>query len=304
MTVSCVFCDIIEKKIPSNVVFETANIICFLPSKMEAYGHTIIAPKKHFVGIYDIPDDVLADLIRTAKKLALHYREQLNAVGVNILHASGKGSQQSVFHFHLHLLPRFENDGLDTWPKLQPVDVLPSEILERIGIVSEEEQGMVTMIDIFQSKFGLLKQEIDNLQTGIYSYDKILFTIKGWAITVFAGFITLAVQQGKPLLLLFAAIAVILFWILDALFKSIQRVYIARYNQIEEYLSGQEFVDALLRRDFNDFVFPQIGVSFQVDTKRKYVALIKALFLLHNVMLYLPMLGIIALLAWFMVSAG
>ncbi|RMG19489.1 MAG: HIT domain-containing protein [Methanobacteriota archaeon] len=304
MTTSCVFCDIVEKKTPSYTVFESENVICFLPREMEVYGHTIVAPKNHYAGIYDIPDEILSDLMRVTKKLALHYQGRLQSTGINILHASGKGSQQSVFHFHLHLLPRFENDGLDTWPKLQPVDVPPSEMLDRIGVLLEEKQRMATMNDIFQSKLVLLKQEIDNLQTGIYSYDKILFTIKGWAITIFSGFITLTVQQNKPQMLLLAAISVVLFWILDALFKSIQRVYIARYNQIEEYLISSKFADALNKQDFGDFIFPRIGASFQVDPKHKYLALIKALFLLHSVMLYFPMLVVIVLLGWFMGFAG
>lgn len=304
MSSDCVFCDVVQKKIPSYLVYENTDVICFFPTKMEAYGHTIVAPKKHFVDIYDIPEDVLLSVLLAAQKLAAHYKEQINATGVNILHASGKGSQQSVKHFHLHLLPRFENDGLDAWPNLHQIDTPPEEIVRRIGVISEKEQERITMSDVFQYRFDLLKQEIDNLQTGIYSYDKILFTIKGWAITIFAGFITLAVQQTAPALLIFASIVIILFWILDALFKSIQRVYIRRYNQIEEYLCDERFVDAMNSQSFDDMIFPKIGASFRVSTKQKYIELIKAMFLLHTALLYVSMLGVIAMLVWFMLSAG
>lgn len=304
MTSTCVFCDIARKKISSYVVYENADVICFFPTKMEAYGHTIVAPKKHFTGIYDIPEDILLSVLLATQKLAIHYKEQINATGVNVLHASGDGSQQSVDHFHLHLLPRFENDGLDAWPNLHQIDVPPEEIMRRLGAISDKEQERDTMSDVFQYGFDLLKQEIDNLQTGIYSYDKILFTIKGWAITIFAGFVSFAVQRAEPALLIFASIVAILFWILDGLFKSIQRVYIRRYNQIEEYLRSERFVDALNAQSFGDMDFPKIGASFRVGTKQKYFDVIKAMFLLHTALLYISMLGIIAMLGWFLLFAG
>lgn len=81
------------------------------------------------------------------------------------------------------------------------------------------------MDDEFQYKFKLMKQEIDNLQNGIRSYDSILFIIKGWAITVFTAFIFFAADKQRPLYLNICAVAVILFWFLDSIYKSIQLRY-------------------------------------------------------------------------------
>ncbi len=116
----CVFCRIIQRQIPSRVVYETPQVICFLPQAPEAYGHTLIAPKQHFADIYAAPGSVLKSILSVAKELAVHYQHQVGATGINLLHASGTSAGQSVFHFHVHLIPRFDGDGLNLWPQLPP----------------------------------------------------------------------------------------------------------------------------------------------------------------------------------------
>jgi histidine triad (HIT) family protein len=71
-----------------------------------------VIPKKHFVNIYDIPPDELADLIKIVQKIALSYRQSLGIKNVQVLHSAGKYAQQEVPHFHFHLIPRKEKDGL------------------------------------------------------------------------------------------------------------------------------------------------------------------------------------------------
>lgn len=129
---ACVFCRLAAKEIPADIIYENDQVICFLPEKMEVFGHTLIVPKKHYADLYDIPESVLAELIGVAKKLALSYRQKINATGMNLLHASGRDGQQTVFHFHFHLLPRFRDDGLNTWPKLATVKVSRRELAEKL----------------------------------------------------------------------------------------------------------------------------------------------------------------------------
>lgn len=129
---NCIFCKIINKKEPAKIVYENKDVICFLPNKVEVYGHTLIVPKKHYADLYDIPEDVLSKLVKVAKKLALSYRKKINATGANLMHASGIDGEQSVFHFHFHLLPRFKNDGLNTWPKLPKIKVDRDDLLKKI----------------------------------------------------------------------------------------------------------------------------------------------------------------------------
>ena len=117
-TLLCPFCRIIGGKELASVIFEDKQVIGFLPKEMEVVGHTLIIPKHHCKDIFEISEEDLAAVMKVAKRLAEHYRHKLGATGFNFLHASGKSAQQSVGHFHIHLLPRFEDDGINAWPKL------------------------------------------------------------------------------------------------------------------------------------------------------------------------------------------
>jgi histidine triad (HIT) family protein len=130
---NCKFCQIVNRKMPAQIIYENENVICLLPKEIEVYGHTLVIPKKHYVDLYDIPTDILCDLIKAAQKLTIEYKKKINATGMNLMHASGKDGQQSVFHFHFHLLPRFKDDGLNTWPSLAKIEIDPNELFEKLS---------------------------------------------------------------------------------------------------------------------------------------------------------------------------
>jgi len=106
---------------PSWTVYEDELVMAFLDINPASIGHTLIIPKKHYENIYDISEKELKRVIVIAKRLAEVYREALGASGVNILHASGRDAQQDVFHFHIHLVPRYKNDELNLWYRTQPI---------------------------------------------------------------------------------------------------------------------------------------------------------------------------------------
>lgn len=128
----CAFCSIVSGTSPARIVRETDTVICFLPKRLSTYGHSLIAPKAHYEGLFDIPTEVLAEVIEMARRLAESYKAAIDSTGVNLLHASGKAAQQSVPHFHFHLLPRFSDDGLNTWPDLPDVEVDLDELLRTL----------------------------------------------------------------------------------------------------------------------------------------------------------------------------
>ena len=111
----CVFCKIINKELPSKNVFEDKDVIAFETIQPVSKGHVLVVPKKHFENIFDIDKEVLQKLITVTKNLSEKLKIENKATGVNLLNASGKDAQQSVFHFHLHIVPRYKNDGLDLW---------------------------------------------------------------------------------------------------------------------------------------------------------------------------------------------
>lgn len=113
----CVFCKIINGEIKGYKIFENEKVVVLLDINPISKGHCLIISKKHVGNIFDISEDDLKKIFVVAKKISISVKEKLNATGVNILHASGKDAQQSLFHFHMHLVPRYNEDGLDTWPK-------------------------------------------------------------------------------------------------------------------------------------------------------------------------------------------
>lgn len=113
----CIFCKIINKEANAEIVFEDQTSVAFAPIKPVAEGHLLLVPKTHFENIFDIENEVLRNLITTSKEIASNVTKKNNVTGVNLLHASGKDAQQSIFHFHIHIVPRRPDDGLDLWLK-------------------------------------------------------------------------------------------------------------------------------------------------------------------------------------------
>jgi len=110
---NCLFCKIANGEIPSAKVFENDKVFAFLDINPIAKGHCLVIPKDHFENIFDIEEDIFKNITSTAKKIAKQMKINLQADGVNLVNASGKEAEQSVFHFHLHVVPRYQSDGLE-----------------------------------------------------------------------------------------------------------------------------------------------------------------------------------------------
>jgi len=110
---SCLFCKIVKGEIPCHKIYEDKDFLAFLDVNPKREGHTLIIPKKHYQDVFDIPEEVFKGLMLVVQKLAKKLKNSGKVEGVNLLHASGKTAQQSVFHFHFHLVPRRAGDGLD-----------------------------------------------------------------------------------------------------------------------------------------------------------------------------------------------
>ncbi len=130
----CVICKLVNDKLPSWVIYEDDDVICFLPLELEAFGHTLIAPKAHHADLFSVPAEILENIFAVVQKVALHYRKAIGATGVNLLHASGVSAGQSVPHLHFHLIPRFENDGLDAWPSFPETQHNKDELLKELRL--------------------------------------------------------------------------------------------------------------------------------------------------------------------------
>lgn len=112
----CIFCKIIKGEIPCFKIYEDEKTLAFLDIACDSYGHTLVIPKKHFVNFLDCEKDYLDAVAETVQRVSRHFVENCGYDGVNVLNASGKAAQQSVFHLHAHIIPRKDNDGVDAWP--------------------------------------------------------------------------------------------------------------------------------------------------------------------------------------------
>ncbi|WP_226038029.1 HIT family protein [Aquibacillus saliphilus] len=108
----CLFCKIANGDIPSAKVYEDDYVYAFLDISQVTKGHTLIIPKTHVKDIYDTPSDVAAELFKRVPKLANAIKKVYQPIGLNILNNNEEPAGQSVFHLHLHLIPRYgKGDG-------------------------------------------------------------------------------------------------------------------------------------------------------------------------------------------------
>jgi diadenosine tetraphosphate (Ap4A) HIT family hydrolase len=112
---TCTFCDIASRKIPKEVVFEDEFCLCIRDRNPVSEGHSLVIPKKHIVSILEASELDWNRLNAAARLCAKRLVDEFEADGINILSAHGAAAQQSVFHLHIHLVPRKKGDGLNLW---------------------------------------------------------------------------------------------------------------------------------------------------------------------------------------------
>lgn len=124
----CIFCKIGQGQIPCNKVYEDEVVLAFLDTNPASRGHTLVIPKAHFQDLTRTPKDVVAHVFQVAQLIAQACQAQLGATGVNVLTNVGRSAGQSVFHFHVHVVPRYQDDTLGVLfdkPLGLPTDQLP-----------------------------------------------------------------------------------------------------------------------------------------------------------------------------------
>lgn len=119
----CIFCKLANGIIPTNYIYEDDDFKVILDAGPATKGHSLILPKEHYADIYELPSDLAGRAFTLAKKIAAHNTTVLKADGFNIVQNNGETAGQTVFHFHLHLIPRFKGDGQKIgWNPGKPTD--------------------------------------------------------------------------------------------------------------------------------------------------------------------------------------
>ena len=123
----CVFCRVVAKQIPATVVYEDELTLAFMDIGQVNPGHVLVALKPHAENIYALDDARASALLRTAARIARAIRDAFHPEGLSVYQANGKAAGQTVFHYHMHLVPRHPDDGMAlSWPVKNP----PREELE------------------------------------------------------------------------------------------------------------------------------------------------------------------------------
>lgn len=107
----CIFCKIINGEIPSYKIYEDDDVLAFLDITQGTKGHTLIVPKTHFKNIFDSDEESIEKIFKVVPKIAKALKTTFNPIGLNII-SNNDQPLQSVNHFHVHLIPRYEKDGM------------------------------------------------------------------------------------------------------------------------------------------------------------------------------------------------
>ena len=134
----CIFCKIIEKKAPAEIIFEDEKVIAFLDIKPIHFGHILVVPKTHCCDFLDIPGEDLHSLINVTRVVTKALIQSLNPDGYNIFANNGRAAGQSIFHFHMHITPRYFKD----------------EIHFKLNLKKYEESEMKNFADIIRKEIG------------------------------------------------------------------------------------------------------------------------------------------------------
>jgi histidine triad (HIT) family protein len=108
----CLFCGIVEGSVPSQTIDSDERTVAFMDINPATPGHALVVPRAHSADLLEIEPDDLSASILAAQRLAKRMEEKLDADGINVLNACGAAAWQTVFHFHLHVIPRYEDDPL------------------------------------------------------------------------------------------------------------------------------------------------------------------------------------------------
>lgn len=135
----CIFCKIIEGDIPSAKVYEDEHVLAFLDISQVTKGHTLVIPKKHVKNIYETPSEVASELFARVPRIANAIKAAFQPVGMNLLNNNEAPADQSVFHLHIHLIPRYgEGDGFSSNWKVHTDDYTSSDLQQIAGQINME----------------------------------------------------------------------------------------------------------------------------------------------------------------------
>lgn len=130
---NCIFCKIIGGEILSVKLYEDEDFVIVLDVGPASLGHALILPKEHYANVFEMPEELLAKCVSLAKVWGEKLVKALNADGLNLVQNNGTAAGQTVFHYHLHMIPRYDGDTVgELWTPGKLTDEMKQEILEKV----------------------------------------------------------------------------------------------------------------------------------------------------------------------------
>lgn len=130
---NCIFCKLANGEIPTATLYEDDDFRVILDAGPAAKGHALILPKEHYANLYELDDEVAAKVLPLAKKMITKLTDILGCDGYNLVQNNGEAAGQTVFHFHLHMIPRYKDDGVGlTWKMRELTEEDKNDILSRM----------------------------------------------------------------------------------------------------------------------------------------------------------------------------
>lgn len=131
---NCVFCKILDGVIPSVKLYEDEEFVIILDIGPAAFGHALIIPKNHYANLYEMPEELLGKVMSLARVWGEKLVKALKADGLNLVQNNGLAAGQTVFHYHLHLIPRYEGDGVgELWTPGSLSEEQRKELVEKLA---------------------------------------------------------------------------------------------------------------------------------------------------------------------------
>lgn len=130
---NCIFCKIASGEIPAATLYEDDLFRVILDLGPASKGHALILPKNHYANLYEIPDELVGKAMVLAQKMGTALKEALGCDGLNVVQNNGEAAGQTVFHFHMHLIPRYQDDQVGlSWTPGTLTDEMKAEVLEKV----------------------------------------------------------------------------------------------------------------------------------------------------------------------------
>ncbi|MGN0335286.1 MAG: HIT family protein [Lachnospiraceae bacterium] len=131
---NCIFCKIINGEIPSTRLYEDEDFVIMLDIGPASPGHALLIPKEHYANLYEMPEELLKKAILLAGKWGEKLQKVMGADGLNLVQNNGVAAGQTVYHFHMHLIPRYNGDGVgELWTPGSLSEEQRQEILRKLG---------------------------------------------------------------------------------------------------------------------------------------------------------------------------